>query len=439
MPLNVVNPQETSNRLDTCAAHNRTTTIYIHIPFCDQLCTFCGFNKFLSSEETKAAYVDALISEMRDWAKKPWTQSILVEAVYLGGGTPNSLTAHQLARILMELKLLFPISEVAQITCEGTPMNFTEDRIAELKSGGVNRVSTGIQTFNRSIREEHLHMRDGKDELLGYINRIAENFSSFNLDLIFNLPRQTDEIWADDLDTALRTPTTHITIYPLVLLEKTAFYSDFVKKGKYENPSQEREIKLFRKSVERFRETPFYAGQYTIRDWAKPGYACEYIKLNAESSHVLAFGAGAHGFVAGFTYRNESSPHKYIEHMGAGSSPMCGQTFCTEGQLFERFFVMGLRLTSFNLQKFSERFNKEIPEQFMEKLLVLEENNYIRIEKSAVTFTEEGHLWANNIRSYFESIKAPAVGYSNTLAAGKTGKDHYSEISRVKATDAEAS
>lgn len=422
---------------DTCPEKDRISTLYVHIPFCDQLCSFCGFNKFLSPEDQKERYVVNLIEEMRMYANTAYVQTLDIQAVYLGGGTPNSLSCDQLERILRFLTSNFPLSNECEITCEGTPTNL--DRIFVLKHYGCNRISAGIQTFNKEIRQEHLRMRQGKEELFQSIEVIQNHFDTFNLDLIYNLPNQTDEIWHDDIETILKTKATHLTLYPLVLLEKTPFYSDFVKKGKYTAPDQFHEIELFNWSTDRLDKTEF-KHRYSVRDWAKKGSYCRYINLNAENNQVLAFGAGAHGYLAGTTYRTHRMLKDYSDAiMDKRCFPLEGQRICTDNELMQRYVVMGLRLLKRDMRSFEQKFGIDWKKVFAEKAEVMQNSGYITINGDIVEFTREGNIWANNVRTYFEDEKALSVGYTDTVSIGSSGKDHYSSITRVKASaDVEA-
>jgi oxygen-independent coproporphyrinogen-3 oxidase len=411
----------------------RTATVYIHIPFCDQICSFCGFNKMVSPEDLKADYVEALIQEIERAGQLPYFQSLDIGAVYLGGGTPNALSGAQLFRILQALRRNLPLSADCEISCEGTPQNFTPERIDALHAGGVNRISTGIQTFNADIRRDHLHMRNGKEELLASIATVAAAFDNFNLDMIYNLPGQTDEIWSDDLETAIGAGSTHLTCYPLVLLEKTVFYREFVRRKAYEAPAEDREIRYFRETVDRLRDSPF-TDQYSVRDWARPGRACRYIQLNAEANHVVAFGAGAHGFVGGITYRSIAAPRQYVEAIDSGWLPMAAMRVATEAELMQRYMVMGLRLRSFDPAPFERRFGRSVFDVYAPQIEALVEGGYIEVGDGRIVYTATGDVWANNVRTFFEGSKNRAVGYTDTLAAGETGKDHYSAISRVKAS-----
>ena len=416
---------------DSCPEKDRVSTLYVHIPFCDHLCSFCGFNKFLSQEEQKEQYVVNLIEEMRMYANTAYVQTLDIQAVYLGGGTPNSLSSNQLGRILSFLTSNFPLSKGCEITCEGTPTNL--GRIVMLKQYGCNRISAGIQTFNKEIRQEHLKMGQEKKELLQSIEIIQSHFDTFNLDLIYNLPNQTDEIWHDDVETVLKTKATHLTLYPLVLLEKTPFYFDFVKKEKYPAPNQTREIDLFNWSTDRLDKTGF-VHRYSARDWAKKGKHCRYIHLNAENNQVLAFGAGSHGYLAGTTYRTHRMLENYgSEIMNKKRFPLAGQRICTDYELMQRYMVMGLRLLKRNMRPFEQKFGVNWEEVFAEKAEVMQNSGYITINGDIIEFTREGNIWANNVRTYFEEEKSLSVGYTDTVGIGSSGKDHYSSISRIKA------
>ena len=341
MPGDEVDYKRTAVALDgKVPAGRETSTLYIHIPFCDQICSFCAFNKAVSSEPVKNQYVKALIKEMEMYGGTNYVQGLDIQAVYIGGGTPNSLSNDDLKAMLAALRANFPLSDDCEISLEGTPQNFTPERNGVLLAGGVNRVSAGIQTFDRTIRQAHLHMNDGEEELERYIGNIKASFPNFNLDMIYNLPNQTDDIWKRDLRLAMDSGSRHLTVYPLVLLESTIFYSDYVKNKKYDAPAEDREIDLFKYSHEQLM-TGEYSNDYSIRDYAKPGYECRYIRLNAEANQILALGAGAHGYLAGQTYHNEKKTQEYIRTLLQGEVlPIAGQRFTTEYEEMQRFMVI---------------------------------------------------------------------------------------------------
>ena len=439
MPGNKVDMGEALTRLHRPAGGFNRATVYLHIPFCDQICSFCGFNKAVSSEETKERYVTALVREIELYATRPYVQDLRIDAVYFGGGTPNALNAEQLARILQTLHRNLPLAAAVEITCEGTLLNFTDERIAALKENGVNRVSAGIQTYDRSIREAHLHMRNGEEELLAGIDHLRANFDNFNLDYIYNLPGQSDQTWERDIILARQSGATHLTIYPLVVLENTIFFADYVKNRKYAAPDEGREIAMFRDTLRMLEGSP-YSNRYSVRDWAVPGRDCRYIRMNAESNLILAFGAGAHGYLAGFTYRTIRSTVRYMEHIETTDAiPLEAMCVASEAELMQRYAVMGLRMRNLDLEPFQARFGKPFLEVFERQVGELVEAGYLVINDGRIEFTEPGDIWANNVRTHFEGVTGHTVGYSDTTSIGEDGKTHYSKITRIKASgDVEA-
>lgn len=437
MPNDIVDYRQHLEQLNQKPTSKKTSTLYVHIPFCDQICSFCGFNKFVSTEDKKKNYVQSLIKEIQLYAQFPYVQALDIKAVYLGGGTPNSLLPEQLDQVLMALRENFPIGEDCEFTCEGTPQNFNDSMIAVLKKNGVQRVSAGVQTVNAAIRKEHLHMNHDESQVLTFINNIRNHFDNFNLDFIYNLPEQTKEIWAHDLEVALSAQSSHLTIYPLVLLEKTRFYTDYVKKNSKAIPSQEKELVYHAQLLERFQSSPFKP--YTIRDWSLPNKECRYILWNARNSHVLALGAGSHGYISRATYRNERNLVKYGEMIEDGILPLERHKLCSEDELMQRFMVMGLRLFSLDMGSFSQHFEADWKKVFSKKIEDMIYSGYLTQDNSVLNYTPKGHIWANNVRTYFEGEKTLSVGYADSLGIGKSGKSHYESITRIKAAaDVEA-
>lgn len=439
MPGDPVDRDLIGARLNQPANGYRQSTVYIHIPFCDQICSFCGFNKAVSSESTKERYVKALLREIEIYAKTDYVQSLDMRAVYLGGGTPNALNADQLSRILQALHDNLPLSDDVEITSEGIIQNFDTARITALKDGGVNRISAGVQTFDKAIREAQLHMRNGKAELLEGIANLRDNFDNFNLDFIYNLPGQTDEIWEEDVRLALSSGAQHLTFYPLVLLENTIFYADYVKNEKYAMPDEAREIAMYLFALEQLKHS-VYSNRYSVRDWAQPGQDCRYIRMNAESNHILAFGAGAHGYLAGVTYRTIRSTIKYMEHIEQQDSlPLDAMRVATRSELMQRYAVMGLRMRDLDLDPFAERFGESFLDVFSTEVEQLIASGYLVLNRDRLHFTDKGDIWANNVRTHFEGGAAAKVGYTDTVSIGQDGKTHYSKVTRVKASgDVEA-
>lgn len=124
--------------------------VYIHIPFCHQICNYCDFNKVFFKNQPVDEYIEALGMEMKLWSedKKAFSH---IETIFLGGGTPTSLSPAQLSRLLTLIKMYIPMEHVTEFTSEANPDELTKEKLEVLFNGGVNRLSLGVQAFQPEL------------------------------------------------------------------------------------------------------------------------------------------------------------------------------------------------------------------------------------------------------------------------------------------------
>jgi len=190
-------------------------TIYIHIPFCEGHCVFCGFYENAYRSDLAKQYVEALVREMELTSGAPFINSHPFQAVYFGGGTPTALGAEPLTRLVSTVKNLFSLSNDCEITLEGRIYNFTKEKIEAALSAGINRLSLGVQTFDTGIRKP-LGRREPREkviEILTYLRNLGK--AAAIIDLIYGLPGQSLEIWEDDIKTFLSLKLDGCDLYQL--------------------------------------------------------------------------------------------------------------------------------------------------------------------------------------------------------------------------------
>ena len=185
--------------------------LYLHIPFCEELCPYCSFHRVLFNNELARKYYTTLHTEIRLYKDKNYNFT----GIYVGGGTPTVLI-DELASVLQCARDSFPIRE---ISVETNPNHLTDENIAILQQAGVNRLSVGVQTF-----DDELLKKIGRYEKYGSGKVIAErlksirnSFATVNADMIFNFPTQTPQMLKDDLDILLNLDMPQITFYPLMV------------------------------------------------------------------------------------------------------------------------------------------------------------------------------------------------------------------------------
>ena len=170
-----VEKQDFEATLEPLLAEPRTgkTVAYIHVPFCETHCLYCGFYNKAYREDESRIYADALIQELRLWRGRPGQDVGPVHAVYMGGGTPTALQADDLRRILKEVRAVLPLANDCEITVEGRLSNFGPDKMEACFEGGANRFSLGVQSFDTEIRQAMGRVSD-RDTLIRQLQLLQE-------------------------------------------------------------------------------------------------------------------------------------------------------------------------------------------------------------------------------------------------------------------------
>jgi len=275
--------------------------VYVGIPFCPTRCAYCSFvsHSVERSFSLVPPYVEALIEEIRAGGRMVREQGLTCRAFYMGGGTPTTLTAEQMDRVLTAFEESFNLEDCEEITVEaGRPDTITAEKLAVLKSHGVTRVSVNPQTM-----EDHVLSAIGRRHTAGDIERAMElvkayDFPHVNMDLIAGLPEDTPEGFRRSLDRCLEFGTDNVTVHTLalkkgsrILLEGLAIPGpeDVAAMLDYASPvlrqAGYQPYYLYRQK--------YMSGSFENIGWSKPGAECWYnIYIMSELCSILSFGAG---------------------------------------------------------------------------------------------------------------------------------------------------
>ena len=320
-------------------------TLYAHVPFCESLCPYCSFNRFLFEEKKASAYFVALRAEMRLIAAKGYN----FKTLYIGGGTPT-IRMDDLTKTIDLARELFDIKEVS---CETNPNHLTAEYVQQLK-GRVQRLSVGVQSFETSLLKEmnRLEKFGSGDMILERINETAPHFESLNVDMIFNFPSQTTDMLSRDLDTILRSNAQQVTFYPLMS-------SSSVEKsmaGSVGKPNHKREWEFFNLINDRLTGAfePLSAWTFVRKS---AGMIDEYIVDNEE---YVGIGSGAFSYLDGALYVNNFSVADYIHTVESGKTPVNALNRYGEKAQMRYWFMMNLFGMNFDRQAFQRRFTKPI-------------------------------------------------------------------------------
>ncbi|KAA1040060.1 radical SAM family heme chaperone HemW [Macrococcus equipercicus] len=367
------------------------TSLYIHIPFCNRICTYCDFNKFLIKNQPVDAYIDCLIQELEG------IDTCTFNTLFIGGGTPTALSVTQLERLLSYIADRFTVTD--EWTMEANPDELTAEKIAVMKQYGVNRLSLGVQTFDNNLLKLLGRTHEESDIKAAVDAAKSLGIQSVSIDLMYHLPTQTLEQVKRDLDKALALNIDHISSYSLILEPKTQFYNQY-RKGMLQLPDDTLAAEMYDYTIQRLAQSDF--SQYELSNFAKPGHESRHNKVYWQNSEYYGAGAGSHGYINGARYFNIAPVPHYIKAMQTTGSAVKETHQVTVEESMEEFMFLGLRLNSgVSKAVFAARYNitlddvfKDVLEDLVADGLLTEDNNYIAL-------TPAGRMIGNNVFEKF--------------------------------------
>ena len=196
--------------------------VYIHIPFCNSICSYCDFCKVLHNDVWASMYLDNLKNEIIKYYEKD-----TIKSIYIGGGTPSVLSYSNLDK-LFELTRMFDTSNNLEFSFECNVNDITDELMMLLKENGVNRLSIGVESFNKYILK-YLNRKHDKKLIIKNIEIAKKYFDNINVDLIYALPIEDMRMLKHDINDILKLDVSHISTYSLIIEPHTAFYNKGVK------------------------------------------------------------------------------------------------------------------------------------------------------------------------------------------------------------------
>lgn len=280
----------------------RSFSLYVSIPFCPTRCSYCSFvsHSVDSAKKLIPAYVKCLCEEIKETACLAKENSLKLETVYIGGGTPTSLDASQLKEITDALNLYFDMKNVKEFTVEaGRPDTITPEKLQVLKNAGVSRISINPQTFSDSVLDAIGRRHTAEDTLEKFRLARETGFDNINMDFIAGLPTDTLEGFCASIDKAVELSPENITVHTLSVKRS----SDMNQTGKEYCTAEETQkmVEYANKILTENGYLPYYMYRQSKSvanlenvGWCKPSYPCLYNIYMMEEIHtVLAVGASA--------------------------------------------------------------------------------------------------------------------------------------------------
>jgi putative oxygen-independent coproporphyrinogen III oxidase len=327
--------------------------LYVHMPWCVRKCPYCDFNSHqLKSALPDASYIDTLLLDLEHEA--PRAQGREIDTVFFGGGTPSLFSPAEFARFLTALRARFPVAQNAEITLEANPGTIERGAFAGYAEAGINRVSMGAQSFDADALAALGRIHSPQDTQRAVAELRAAGIANFNLDLMYALPRQSQQSARRDVLTAIELQPAHISYYQLTLEPGTVFHS---RPPPLPDEDASWDIQLMGQEL---MGAAGY-GQYEVSAYARPDARCRHNLNYWRFGDYLGIGAGAHGKLTleapGQILRTvkPKQPRDYQERIRSG--PVTGEeAWVAPAQLPFEFMLNALRLNEgFRADLFEER------------------------------------------------------------------------------------
>ncbi len=321
-------------------------SVYIHIPFCKSICSYCDFCKFIYKDEWASNYLEHLEKEIDNYYEDDE-----VKTIYIGGGTPSSLSKENLDRLFKIIKKIKLIKN-GEFTFECNINDINEELLKTLVINNVNRLSVGIESFDKK-NLEFLNRKHNKKDIINNIKLASKYFDNINVDLMYALPTENLSTLKKDISEILKLNITHISTYSLIIEEHTDIYNKNVKPIK-----EELDYKMYTYICKKLAKKGFI--HYEISNFAKFGKESKHNLTYWNNQEYYGFGLGSHGYINNVRYENTRNFNKYLK-----DEFRLNELIVSVQEEMENELILGLRkIEGIDINKFRSKFNLDVLEAF---------------------------------------------------------------------------
>jgi len=344
-----------------------TSSLYVHIPYCNTVCTYCDFCKMYYNPEQVSKYIDQLKKELIE----VYHQEKL-KTIYIGGGTPSCLSEKELHQLFSTLKLV-KVEKETEYTVECNFDSITKEKLELLKNYGVNRLSFGLETINPK-GEEYLGRKNDLEhikKIISYAGKIG--FKNINIDLIYAYQNETIKALENDIDFLLSLEPTHISTYSLIIEKNTK-----LSIRKEHQIDSDLDYEMYQLISKKLKQAGYI--HYEISNFAKPGYESKHNLVYWHNENYYGIGLGASSYHNNQRITNTRSITKYLKGMYHLEIENLDEK---DKMIYE--IILNLRLLKgIKKEDFLKKYQKKLEEVFLyqdliKQGLIKEENGYLKI------------------------------------------------------------
>jgi oxygen-independent coproporphyrinogen-3 oxidase len=360
--------------------------LYFHIPFCAKLCPYCSFHVETRFRHKTRGFIDAVLREVEKSAAR---LPLRPRTIFLGGGTPSSLSLAELEHLFAGLRERLDFSALREWTIEINPATVSRDKAGLLRDAGINRVSMGVQSWDEDVLKTLGRIHTAEQARGTFAILRDAGFANINIDLMFAVPGQTAGQWRDTLAQTVALGPEHVSTYCLTYEEDTDF---FRKLGAGEFAQDDgRDAELFETTMAMLGDAGF--GHYEISNHARPGLESAHNLACWEGADYAGFGPGAFSTRGTRRWQNIADTPEYTRRMLAGESVVTFEETLTPEKRTGEIVAFGLRTSSGVPSHLTEPWQGAVAE--FVSLGLLERN------KDRLRLTQRGRLLADSVAEAF--------------------------------------
>ena len=364
--------------------------IYIHIPFCASKCAYCNFYSLAGADKLMPAFHSAVLRHIKEYS--PQLDGYLIDTVYFGGGTPSYYGAGRLVSIFNTLKRRGHVLLDAEVTAEINPGSISREDLLKLKRAGFNRLSVGVQSTDDKTLKSLGRIHEFKDAEETVKNARYAGFENISVDIIYGLPSQDRDSWAETVAKAAALKVEHISCYGLKIEEDTLLY--YFKDSPF-LPDDDAQADMYLYAVETLAR--FGYKQYEISSFARRGYESKHNIKYWMGDDYIGFGPGAHSYIDRCRYSFVEDVEDYIARVKQGQAVVNYSEEMSDFENAGEYLMLRLR----TVYGISEDEYYDIYRLKMDNILVLmrkyEENGWMLHKDGRWRFTPKGFMLSNTL------------------------------------------
>ncbi|MFH1700896.1 MAG: radical SAM family heme chaperone HemW [Candidatus Zixiibacteriota bacterium] len=370
--------------------------LYVHFPFCDNLCDYCDFFKVKYSDELAQRYYRALLRETEMVLSAFEQEPVEISSIYIGGGTPTLFDTQFLEKWISLVGGFCTFSSGFEFSIETNPESLTAAFAEKTFRLGANRIIIGIQSFDEKSLKKLGRSQNSKNIYQAFYNARMAGYKNIGADLIFGLPGQTMKKLRGDIDRVLALEPNHISFYQLTVEPGTALERK-IKSGKLVLPGEDKQAQMYRLGSHILMDRKY--ARYEVSNFAPEEFRCRQNISYWDGSPYIGLGPAAHGYINNHRYHNVSDIDSYLNMIEEGRFPIAGIENLSREQKFTETVMLSLRTNpGIDKKKLLREFGERALELLEGKIAAAFINDgFLEIEDNRLCLTDSGFLLADKI------------------------------------------